>query len=120
MTTMTDPREVLSALVDGEASDADAVAAVLESPANRALVVDFIRVRASLQADDDAAPEWRPDHLADQEPAFRGSRVWLRAAAVVALLSAGAAGGTWLEAYFTRERPPEPTRVVRLQLVEGR
>ena len=117
---MTDPREVLSALVDGEASDADAVAALLESPPNRALLVDFIRLRTSMRADDDAAPEWRPDQLTPQGSASRGSRAWLRAAAVLALLTAGAVGGTWLEKYLTRERPPEPTRVVQLQLVEAR
>lgn len=117
---MSDPREVLSALVDGEASDADAVAAVIEVPANRALLVDFIRLRTSVQSDEDA-PEWRPDRVAAlEQPTSRASRAWLRAAAVVALLTAGAAGGTWLENYLTRERPPEPSRVVQLQLVEGR
>jgi hypothetical protein len=120
MTIMTDSREVLSALVDGEASDADAVAAVLEVAANRALLVDFIRLRASVQADD-AEPEWHPARVSAMERATAGApRAWLRAAAVLALLTAGAAGGSWLQEYVTRERPPEPTRVVQLQLVDAR
>jgi anti-sigma factor RsiW len=120
MTTMTDPREVLSALVDGEASDADAVAAAIEVPANRTLLVDFIRLRASVLADDDTAAEWRPERLDRPETArARAPRAWLRAAAVLALLTAGAAGGTWLEDYLTRERPPKPSRVVQLQLVQA-
>ena len=118
---MIDPREVISALVDGEATDADAIAAILEAPANRALLVDFIRLRASVQADEDGVPEWRSDHLAALEFAtHRAPRTWLGAAAVLALLTAGALGGTWLEDYLTRDRPPEPTRVVQLQLVESR
>jgi hypothetical protein len=46
----------------------------------------------------------------------RGSR-WLRVAAVFALLAAGAGGGAWVERYVSRERPPEPDRVVRLDPV---
>ena len=118
---MTDPREVLSALVDGEASDADAVAAVIEVPANRALLVDFIRLRVSVQADEDTAPEWRPERLNALETATaHAPRAWLRVAAVLALLTAGGVGGTWLEDYLTRDRPPKPSRVVQLQLVEAR
>ena len=113
---MTEAREVLSALIDGEAVDAGAVADALEVPANRALLVDFIRLRESVQREDGAAPRWRPDSVAAlATPAATGRRVWLRAAAVVALLSAGALGGTWVQGVLTQERPPEPTRVVQLE-----
>ena len=117
----TDTREVLSALVDGEPVDAEVLAAALEVPASRALLVDFVRLRGSVQADDHPAPEWRADHVSSRGLApSPWSRGWLRAAAVVALLTAGALGGTWIENIRTRERPPEPTRVVQLQLVNGR
>ena len=115
---MTDARDVLSALVDGEAVDADALAAALDAPANRALLVDFVRLRGSVREDDEeAAPPWP---LPDALPRSRSSRAWLPAAAAVVLLTAGALGGTWVHAMLTRERPPEPTRIVQLELVQPR
>lgn len=118
---MIEAREVLSALIDGEAVDADAVAEALEAPANRALLVDFIRVRDTVQREDGTAPTWRPDPVAALATTRAGApRVWLRVAAVLALLAAGAAGGTWVQSVLTQERPPEPTRIVQLELVEWR
>ena len=118
---MTDPREVLSALIDGEPVDADAVAQLLDVPANRALLVEFIRLRRSVQEDEETAPAWRADNIVHLEAA-RGSRrrAPVRAAAALVLLSAGALAGTWAHDLFTRERPPEPTRVVQLELVDAR
>ena len=120
MKTMSDTRELLSALIDGEAVDADAVANILEVPTNRALLIDFIRLRVSVQSDGETAPEWREDRFTTDTRAPRWVRTGLRAAAVLALLTAGALGGTWIEGFLTRERPPEPTRVVQLQLVDLR
>jgi hypothetical protein len=121
MKTMIDNRELLSALIDGEAVNADAIAGALEVPANRALLIDFVRLRASVRADEGAAPEWPGDGLVTLEATGAGRRrAWLRAAAVVALVTAGALGGTWVEGLLTRERPPEPTRVVQLHVVNGR
>ena len=121
MKTMTDNRELLSALIDGETVDADAVADLLEAPTNRALLIDFLRLRVSVKTDDERAPEWRADRFGALEPSSpRRVQTALRAAAVLALLTAGALGGTWIEGIMTRERPPEPTRVVQLQLVDGR
>jgi hypothetical protein len=121
MKTMTDTRELLSALIDGEAVDTDTVAAVLEVPANRALLVDFLRLRRSVQTEDETVPEWRADRFGAVETTrFGQTRTGLRAAAVLALLTAGALGGTWVEGFLTRERPPEPTRVVQLELVHER
>ena len=102
----------------GEAVDPDAIAVALEAPANRALLVDFLRLRLSVQADKGAEPEWRSARTATLEATRAGrGRGWARAAAVFALLTAGALGGTWVEKIVTRERPPEPTRVVQLQLI---
>jgi hypothetical protein len=118
---MTDTRELLSALIDGEAADADTVATILEVPTNRALLVDFLRLRVSVQSEGETAPVWREDRFAALDTrAQRWVRTGLRAAAVLALLTAGALGGTWVEGFLTRERPPEPTRVVQLQLVDHR
>ncbi len=114
---MSDEREVLSALIDREAVDPDVLARVLEHPANRQLLVDFVRVRTALPGPEEATDAaWVP--RAAVPPA--GSRArWLRAAAIFALLAAGGAGGAWLESYALRDRPPEPDRVVRLQPLEA-
>jgi hypothetical protein len=120
MKTMSDTRELLSALIDGEAVDADAVANILEAPTNRALLIDFLRLRVSVQSDGETVPEWREDRFAADTRAQRWARIGLRAAAVLALVTAGAVGGTGIERFLTRERPPEPTRVVQLQLVDRR
>jgi hypothetical protein len=115
--TMTDDREVLSALIDREAVEPDALARVLEHPVNRKLLVDFVRVRAALQGQEEGADAGSPPRPA--VPAAGSRTRWLRAAAVLALLAAGGAGGAWLESYASRERPPEPDRVVRLQPLDA-
>jgi hypothetical protein len=118
---MADNRELISALIDGEAVDADAVADALEIAANRRLLVHFLRLRVSVHADDDAPPKWRADRLTlTGPPRVERSRAWLRTAAVLALLTVGGLGATWVEGLLTRERPPEPTRVVELQVIERR
>jgi hypothetical protein len=119
MKNMTDNRELLSALIDGEAVDADTVADALEIAANRRLLVDFLRLRGSVQAEDDAPAKWRPDRLMSAGvPRAERRRAWMRIAAMLALLTAGGLGATWVEGLLTREGPPEPTRVVQLQVVD--
>lgn len=114
---MSDEREVLSALIDREAVDPDVLARVLEHPANRQLLVEFVRVRGALPDQEDAADTaWIPRAAAP--PAGSHGR-WLRAAAIFALLAAGGAGGAWLESYTSRDHPPKPDRVVRLQPIEA-
>jgi hypothetical protein len=118
MTTMTDARDVLSALIDREPVDPDVLARVLEDAEGRAMLVDFVRVRAAVTADEDeeAAPLQAPGAWLAAPRRSRGSR-WLRVAAVFTLLAAGAGGGAWVERYLSRERPPEPDRIVRLDVV---
>lgn len=123
---MTDAREVLSALIDREPVDPDVLARVLEDPDGRAMLVDFVRVRAAVNADDDGeatlvqAPGGShglaPGPTLQAPVRSRGSG-WVRAAAVFLLLAAGAGVGAWAESYLSRERPPEPDRVVRLEPV---
>jgi hypothetical protein len=120
MTNMTE-QELLSALIDGESVDAEAVAAALESRPNRTLLVEFLRLRSSVQADDEPNSETLGNRLGGLNTVRSGrSPTGLRAAAAIALLTGGALGGAWAESFFTRDRPPEPTRVVQLQLVQGR
>jgi hypothetical protein len=115
MTDPTDSREVLSALIDREPVDPDLLAQLFEDRANRALLVDFVRVRAALHADDQREPPWSAAAGAVAPTRPRSPRVWLRAAAAFLLLAAGAGGGAWVERQIMRERPPEPDRIVQLE-----
>jgi hypothetical protein len=130
---MSDDRDVLSALIDREPVDPDVLARVLEDPASRRLLVDFVRVRIAAQTDDPALPEAesasgaRPPVVGsafDVGATFRGSSsrhaAWLRTAAVFLLLAAGAGGGAWMEDYISRHWPPEPDRVVQFDPVDAR
>lgn len=113
---MSDEREVLSALIDREPVAADVLARVLEQPANRALLVEFVRLRERTQQDDRG--ESRSLELSPPIERAR-PRGWIRAVAAVVLLGLGLAGGAGLERYASRERPPEPTRVVQLEPSPG-
>ncbi len=112
---MTDVRDVLSALIDREPVDAGVLAQVLEDPANRELLVDFVRLRATVTEDEpeEAARYSAPASRLQPPGRSRESR-WLRVAAVFLLLAAGGGGGAWVERYLSRERPPEPSRVLKL------
>jgi hypothetical protein len=131
--TMSDAREVLSALIDREPVDPDVLAALLEEAANRRLLVDFVRLRAAVRTDEDEGAARHPatgyrlpaaGHRADVRlralgsgtapSGSRGSR-WIPAAAVFVLLAIGAGGGAWLEHYMAAEKPPQPHRVVRFE-----
>jgi hypothetical protein len=133
---MSDATELLSALIDREPVDPDMLAHVLEDPASRTLLVDFVRIRAAVNADEDEGAVRPPvsgyplpaagQHADSRLGAFDSGRSapsgsvgsrWIRAAAVFALLAAGAGGGAWLERYVSRDRPPEPDRIVRLEPV---
>jgi hypothetical protein len=115
---MTDDREVLSALMDGEVVDPDVLARVLDEPGNRGMLVDFARLRLASRTSVPGEAEWKAPALVG-----RGARpplAWARAAAVVLLLGAGAGAGTWLERNTSRERAPEPARVVQFDPVSNR
>ena len=109
---MSDEREVLSALIDREPVNPDVLARALEEPANRALLVEFVRLRERIQLDDHS----ESSDLELSRPARHARpRSWPQAVAAVVLLGLGLAGGAGLERYASRERPPEPTRVVQLE-----
>ena len=118
--------ELLSALLDREPVDPDALMRLLDTEDGRALLVDFVRVRHTLHA---AQPDVGPHHAtrvpteAGQPAASRDQRVVARppavrglgrAAAALLLVAAGGVGGMWLADRRDDERAPEPSRVVRL------
>jgi hypothetical protein len=106
-----DPHVLLSALLDREPVDADALQHLLETPAGRTMLVDFVRLRSLMR-------EEEPDAAA--APVLVRAR-WnvprrlvLRGAAAMLVFAAGLAGGAW----WTDRRdaqPPAPHRVVRFQ-----
>ena len=114
---MADPaaHELLSALLDREPVDPDLLADLLDDPAARALLVDFVRVRFVLHGDTEkAAPAPRLD-----VPRRRSAGPWiLRIAAALVLLVLGAAAGRRF-ALADADAPPEPTRVVQLAPARG-
>jgi hypothetical protein len=107
--TAPDTHEILSALLDREPVDPDRLAAVLERPEARALLVDFVRLRALLHADVGGAVP-----AAARAPAPRSvARPLLAVAAAALLLVTGAALGSRF-GVANDDRPPEPNRVVKL------
>lgn len=110
---MTDPavHELLSALLDREPVEPEALAAALERPEARALLVDFVRLRAVLQPD--VVDE--PVVTTRTPPPARRALAWpiLHLAAAILLVVLGALAGHRLSPGDV-EPPPEPTRVVPL------
>lgn len=109
--TGPDAHELLSALLDREPVDPDRLAALLERPEARALLVDFVRVRAAFHGDVDQAPAPAPAVTAPRR--WRVPAVVLRLAAAAILVAAGVVAGQRLAA-TDAETPPEPSRVVQL------
>ena len=108
----TDHAELLSALIDREPVDPDALAVALDNPEARGALVAFARVRAELHAPVPGEREWMATR---QVPGAAPPRrqLWRLAAAAV-LLAAGLGAGVFAERYAGRDRPPAPARVVQL------
>lgn len=109
----TEGREVLSALIDREAVDPDVLAWLLEDREARALLVDFVRLREAVAADEDD-----PAQASIEAAALRTQRGWAgwwRAAAAALLLTGGAGGGFWLGERLAEDGPPDPARIVEFK-----
>lgn len=111
---MIDSGELLSALIDREPVDPDVLARVLEKPKPRTLLVDFVRLRASLLDDEHEVPAERRAAPIPTASGRRFGRTWMRVAAALVLVAA-ASGGLWVRAWLTEDRPPTPARVVEFQ-----
>ena len=110
MTTETFP--ILSALIDRESVDPEALGVALENPDGRQLLVDFIRLREQVSSE-----------LRQEEPLAspridwpRPRRYWRLTAAALLPLIVGIGSGYWWSEREQR-RPPAPTRV--MQFVPG-
>ena len=112
MTDAISTTDVISAFVDNEPFDADALARALADPGGRDLLIDFIAMRELVNAD--AAAEQRPVVA----PARSLWREAVAAAAVIAALAGGyAAGRVQTAPTDSRDETaaPKPTRVVELR-----
>lgn len=109
----TDHAELLSALMDREAVDPDALARALEDPEARRALVAFAVVRQQLHVPTHGEHEWMAAHAPRMGAVPRRGDRW-RLAAAAALVAAGLGAGVAVERYRGQQRPPEPTRVVQL------
>jgi len=104
---------LLSALIDREEVDPEALALALDDPEGRAQLVDFVRLRVRVHGELMDPPAATPT-LSRGNPS---SRTWMvRAALVLLPLALGAAGGAWW-VERRESQPPTPTRIV--QFVPG-
>lgn len=113
--TEHETHEILSALLDREPVDPDRLAALLERADARALLVDFVRLRAVLHADG-AEPARGVSPLAARRRSL--ARPLLATAAAILLVVTGALVGSRFGA-ADDDLPPEPTRVVKLVPAPG-
>lgn len=109
----SDAREVLSALIDREPVDPEVLASLLETPEARAMLVDFVRVRTVVLADE-AGQSVVPLRMAPRPRLLDQRRAWMGLAAGL-LLFASLGGGFWVGERLGRDAPPAPTRVVQFQ-----
>lgn len=102
--------EELSALLDGERVDPYAVAAALEDPEGRAVLVDFVRLRQQVTEENEAGA---PPALAPGARRRQGrSYVW-RGVAAAAVLAVGILIGAW--SHRQVPEPPEPQVVIEFE-----
>lgn len=125
-----DPHELISAFVDGETVEAEALGAALAGPGGREALMDFIALRSALEAD-----ALRPsaefyaamgEALAPRRPRHLAAAALLAAALVLAAaglwrLGAGTGGAPTVRTSpaavtatgESRPKPPDVMRVIR-------
>ncbi len=119
---MTEAEAILSALIDREAVDPDALAFVLEQPESRALLVDFVRLRSIVSDESERLREGKEVRHVHPRRIIGMRRVnshvrrhWTRAAAIVTLIGSGVGGGVWFGQRHSDTHPPAPSHVVRFE-----
>ena len=117
--------ETLSALLDGEPIEIDDLEAVLEQPAARRALVDFVRLR-QVTRPDVATPragfDERVQRALSRRRRFTRLRVPLplaAAAVLLALLGGSLLDVKWPAVNREQVRPPQPSRVLTFDRVPG-
>ena len=91
--TSDERHTVLSALIDREDVDPDALAVALNDEVGRALLIDFLRLRVELQREEACATEAQPNRAL---PTRRSHARWRLVATLLLPLGVGVAGGWWI------------------------
>jgi hypothetical protein len=105
--------DIISAFLDGEAVDPDALAATLAHSDARALLADFLKLRATMDDDDGALPPSLM-RLRARRVAMWSAPVPLPVAVMLALL-VGAASFAVSERPADAPGPPAATRTIRFE-----
>ena len=106
--------DIISAFLDGEAVDPDALARTLAHPAARTLLADFLKLRAATDDGERAVP---PSLMRLRTPrlALWSARVPLPAAVMLALLVGAASFVLSERTPADGQSPPPATRAVRFE-----
>jgi hypothetical protein len=102
---MSDTHEVISAFLDDEPFDAQALASALSDPAGRAMLIDLVALRHIVQTND-------VEPIRSGRPRLSALRAVAAAAAVVVALMGGYLVGA-RRATASLTEAPTPTRVVQ-------
>ena len=106
--------EIISAFLDGESVDPDALALTLAHPAARTLLADFLKLRTATANDGRALPS-SLTRLRPPRMAMRSARVPLPVAVMVAALIGAASFVLSERMRVDEQRPPAATRAVRFE-----
>lgn len=117
-----DPLQILSALLDGEPVEPDVLAAALLAPGAREALVDFVRLRAAVTADDSRpSPKLHAaigDALGRRRASGRTAWRMAQATAAAVVLGLAAFGAMSLGGRLqdgATEHPPRATRVLQFE-----
>lgn len=105
--------DILSAFLDGETVDPDALALALAHPGARTLLADFLKLRAA--TDDGGALPPSLTRLRASRVAIWSARVPLPVAVMLALLVGAASFALSDRTSGDAQRPPTATRAVRFE-----
>jgi hypothetical protein len=105
--------EIISAFVEGDAVDPDALARTLADPRARTLLADFLKLRAATDQKEELPPSLI--RLRSPRAAFWSARVPLPAAVMLALLAGAATLAVSERMPVDAQGPPSATRAVRFE-----
>lgn len=106
--------EIISAFLDGESVDPDALALTLAHPGARTLLSDFLKLRAATKEEGPGVPR-SLTRLRAPRMTIGSARVPLPVAVMLALLVGAASFALSERTRLDEQRPPDATRAVRFE-----